>query len=84
MENDRRPETVDAELDATGLNCPLPILRTKLRLADMAPGQLLHVKATDPHSVIDFQAFCLRTDNEMAYLTDDGALFEFYIRKANA
>ena len=84
MEQQLRPQAVDAELDATGLNCPLPILRTKLRLADMAPGELLHVKATDPHSVIDFQAFCLRTDNEMAYLTDDGELYEFYIRKADA
>jgi tRNA 2-thiouridine synthesizing protein A len=55
----------DADLDVRGLNCPLPILRTKKRLVTLAPGQRLRVRATDPHSVIDFTAFCLRSEHEL-------------------
>ena len=55
----------DKELDARGLNCPLPILRAKKALTDMASGQLLKVVATDPGSVRDFQAFARQTGNEL-------------------
>ena len=48
-------------LDAKGLGCPLPILKTKVALSRMKAGEVLHVAATDPHSVIDFKAFCART-----------------------
>ena len=58
MESDISP---DRELDARGLNCPLPILRTKKALNEMAGGQTLHVVATDPGSVRDFQAFARQT-----------------------
>ena len=51
----------DKELDARGLNCPLPILRTKKALTDMLSGQVLKVLATDPGSVKDFQAFSRQT-----------------------
>ena len=47
----------DKELDARGLNCPLPILRAKKALADLSAGQVLKILATDPGSVKDFQAF---------------------------
>ncbi len=47
----------DKDLDARGLNCPLPILRTKKALADMTTGQVLRIVATDPGSVKDFEAF---------------------------
>ncbi len=56
---------IDRELDARGLNCPLPILRTKKSLNDMIPGQVLKVVATDPGSVRDFQAFSKPTGNQL-------------------
>ena len=55
----------DKELDARGLNCPLPILRTKKSLNDMTSGQVLRVLATDPGAVKDFQAFSRQTGNEL-------------------
>ncbi|HEY1092285.1 MAG TPA: sulfurtransferase TusA family protein [Burkholderiaceae bacterium] len=55
----------DKELDTRGLNCPLPILKAKKALADMASGQLLKVVATDPGSMRDFQAFARQTGNEL-------------------
>ena len=56
---------VDRELDARGLNCPLPILKAKKALAEMTTGQLLKVIATDSGSVRDFQAFAKQTGNEL-------------------
>jgi TusA-related sulfurtransferase len=53
------------EVDARGLNCPLPILKAKKALADMASGQVLKVVATDPGSMRDFQAFARQTGNEL-------------------
>ncbi|MBT9597670.1 MAG: sulfurtransferase TusA family protein [Vitreoscilla sp.] len=53
------------ELDTRGLNCPLPILKAKKALADMASGQILKVVATDPGSMRDFQAFARQTGNEL-------------------
>lgn len=55
----------DKELDARGLNCPLPILKAKKALADMHSGELLKVIATDAGSVRDFQAFAKQTGNEL-------------------
>ena len=65
----------DKELDARGLNCPLPILRTKKALTDMTSGQVLKITATDPGAVKDFQAFCRQTGN--ALLSSDAANNEF-------
>lgn len=53
------------ELDARGLNCPLPILRTKKAINGLTSGQVLKVIATDPGSVKDMEAFCKQTGNEM-------------------
>jgi len=53
------------ELDCRGLNCPLPVLRTKKAIAAMKPGQLLRVVATDPGSVADMAAFSRRTGHEL-------------------
>lgn len=55
----------DKEVDASGLNCPLPILRAKKALTDMEKGQVLKVISTDPGSVRDFQAFARQTGNEL-------------------
>ena len=69
------------ELDARGLNCPLPILKTKKALSDMVSGQVLRVTATDPGSVRDFQAFAKQTGNELVELTDENKEFVFFMRR---
>ncbi|MCB1724104.1 MAG: sulfurtransferase TusA family protein [Gammaproteobacteria bacterium] len=69
-------------LDARGLNCPLPILRTKKALATMAPGEVLEVTATDPGSVRDLDSFCGQTGNEMLSSEQLNGEFLFRIRKA--
>lgn len=56
---------VDLELDASGLTCPLPILRAKKGLAQLKSGQVLRVLTTDKHAIQDFQAFCQQTGNEL-------------------
>ena len=56
---------VAREIDARGLNCPLPILRTKKALNDLQSGQVIRIVATDPASVRDFQAFAKQTGNEL-------------------
>jgi len=71
----------DRELDARGLNCPLPILRTKKSLNDMLSGQVIKVLATDPGSVRDFQAFSRQTGNELLASEVAGSEFVFYLRK---
>ncbi len=72
----------DQELDATGLNCPLPILRAKKSLAGMESGQILRIVATDPGSVKDFDAFAKQTGNELLESNEDGGTYSFRIRKA--
>ena len=64
---------VHKELDARGLNCPLPILKAKKALADMTTGQVLRVISTDPGSVRDFQAFAKQTGNELVEQQTVGA-----------
>ncbi len=71
----------DIELDARGLNCPLPILRTKKALNTMTSGQVLRVMATDPGSVRDFQAFSRQTGNALLSSTAEGGEFHFLLRK---
>ncbi|MFP3874458.1 MAG: sulfurtransferase TusA family protein [Thiohalophilus sp.] len=72
----------DQELDASGLNCPLPILRAKKSLAGMSEGQVLHIIATDPGSVKDFEAFSKQTGNELMESKEEGGKFYFLIKKA--
>lgn len=69
------------ELDVRGLNCPLPILRTKKALAGMESGQVLHVLATDPGSVKDFAAFARQTGNELLGQKEEGSVFEFFLKR---
>ena len=71
----------DRELDVKGLNCPLPILRTKKALAEMASGELLHVMATDPGAVKDFHAFARQTGNALVESREEGPVFEFLFRR---
>ena len=72
----------DQELDASGLNCPLPILRAKKTLSGMDVGQILHIIATDPGSVKDFDAFAKQTGNELLESKEEGGKFHFLIKKA--
>jgi tRNA 2-thiouridine synthesizing protein A len=72
----------DSELDATGLNCPLPILRAKKAISAMTAGQTLRVIATDPGSVKDFEAFCKQTGNELLSSGEEEGKFTFMIKKA--
>ncbi len=69
-------------LDARGLNCPLPILRTKKTLNTMQAGDTLKVVSTDPGSVKDMVAFCQQTGNVLFGSQQAGGDFEFFIRKA--
>ena len=69
------------ELDARGLSCPLPILKTKKALADMTSGQVLRVFATDPGSVRDFQAFAKQTGNELLSQTEENKEFVFLMKR---
>ena len=71
----------DKELDARGLNCPLPILRCKKSLTDMTSGQVLKIIATDPGSVKDFQAFSKQTGNELLASETADKEFVFFMKK---
>jgi tRNA 2-thiouridine synthesizing protein A len=71
----------DKELDARGMNCPLPILRAKKALGELAAGQVLRIVATDPGSVKDFEAFSKQTGNELLSSDTGDKEFTFYIRK---
>ena len=72
----------DQELDATGLNCPLPILRAKKSLAGLQSGQVLHIIATVPGSVKDFEAFSKQTGNSLLESREEGGKFHFLIKKS--
>ena len=71
----------DVELDTSGLNCPLPILKTKKALNTMRSGQLLHVIATDPGSVVDFAAFAAQSGNDLVEERTEGEAFHFVLRR---
>ncbi|MBK6743502.1 MAG: sulfurtransferase TusA family protein [Hydrogenophilales bacterium] len=71
----------DKELDARGLNCPLPILRSKKTLNEMTSGQVLKIIATDPGSVKDFAAFAKQTGNELMSSAEAAGEYTFMIKK---
>ena len=72
----------DQELDARGLNCPLPILRAKKTLNAMSGGQILKILATDPGSVKDFEAFAKQTGNELLESSEVESEFHFRLKKS--
>lgn len=72
---------VDKELDARGLNCPLPILKTKKALADMGAGQVLKVVSTDCGSVKDMQAFSAQTGNPLLEQSEADGEYIFFVQK---
>ena len=72
----------DTTLDVKGLNCPLPILKAKKAIKDLAAGDVLTVVATDPGSVKDFDAFCRQTGNELVESSEDAGVYSFKIKKS--
>ena len=71
----------DKELDAKGLSCPLPVLRTKKALNELESGQVLKILATDPGSVNDMQAFSRQTGHALLSSSEEGGAFVFYMKK---
>ena len=70
------------KLDASGLNCPLPILRSKKMLSKLSSGEVLYIVATDSGSVKDFEAFCKQTGDELLESSEADGKFHFYVKKA--
>lgn len=75
-------ENPQAMLDTRGLNCPLPILRTRKALAVLAHGDLLEMLATDPGSLKDIESFCLQTGHHLLETRSDTGEFRFLIRRS--
>ena len=71
----------DKDLDARGLNCPLPILRAKKALGELQSGQVLRIVSTDPGSVKDFQAFSKQTGNELLSHAEANKEFTFFMKR---
>ena len=72
---------IDAELDTSGLNCPLPILKAKKALAGLRGGQALRIIATDPESVRDFETFSQQSGHELLDTQEEDGKFLFLLRK---
>ena len=72
----------DKTLDSKGLNCPLPILKTKKAMQDVPSGGTLEVLATDPGSVADFEAFCRTTGNTLVEQSEAAGVYRFVIQRA--
>lgn len=75
-------QNVDIELDARGLNCPLPILRAKKSINSLIEGQVIEILATDPGAVNDFSSFCKQTGNELLESQEKNGEFSFTIKKS--
>lgn len=71
----------DRELDARGLNCPLPILKTKKSLSEMLSGTVLKILATDPGAAKDFEAFSKQTGNQLLTQSESNGEFLFFMKK---
>ena len=71
----------DKMLDCKGLNCRMPVVKTKKALSEMQPGQILKMEATDKGSKSDIAAFASRTGNELLEVKEEGGTFIFYLKK---
>jgi tRNA 2-thiouridine synthesizing protein A len=74
-------QSFDVEVDATGLNCPLPILKAKKALSELTSGQVLKVISTDPGAKRDFEAFARQTGNELLAHSQAGDALSFYLKR---
>ena len=77
------PEQIDVTLDTTGLHCPLPILKTKAQLSKMEPGQILHVKTTDPLAPLDFKSYAVRATHTLIFMSEEEDHAEFYLKRGD-
>jgi tRNA 2-thiouridine synthesizing protein A len=68
-------------VDARGLSCPMPIVKTAQAVKTLPSGALIEVLATDAGSVKDFAAWCRTTGNELVESSSDGAVYRFVIRR---
>ncbi len=71
----------DADLDALGLLCPLPVLKARKRLRALAPGQVLRIRADDPAAVVDVPHFCAEAGHELVGMEEAGEARHFLVRK---
>ncbi len=71
----------DKTLDASGLNCPLPVLKTKKAMSELSSGQVLEIITTDPGAKADIPAFCKRTGDELLEVVEEGGKIIFYLKK---
>jgi TusA-related sulfurtransferase/rhodanese-related sulfurtransferase len=76
-------QIVDKTLDCKGLSCPMPIVRTKKAMEELAPGQVLEVLATDPGSVADVKSWAIRTGQQFIGTIQEGDVYKHYIRKSH-
>jgi TusA-related sulfurtransferase len=77
-----RPETCDAELDASGLNCPLPLLKAKMELNRLTAGSVLKVTATDAGSQRDFRTFAKLSGHVLLHEESADGVYRYWLRKA--
>ena len=75
--------TFDKELDTTGLNCPMPVMKTKKMLQSLEAGQVLHLLATDVGTKSDIPALVNKTGDQIVETSEEGGKFHFYIKKAS-
>jgi tRNA 2-thiouridine synthesizing protein A len=72
---------IDQLIDARGLSCPMPIVKTAQAVKVLASGSVVELLATDPGSIKDVAAWCRSTGNELVEQTSDGAVYRFIIRR---
>ena len=73
--------TVEKTLDAKGLKCPMPVVKTSKEVKNIAVGGVLEILATDPGSMADITAWTKSTGNELLKAEKDGDVFKFYVRR---
>ncbi|WP_068115155.1 sulfurtransferase TusA family protein [Tropicimonas marinistellae] len=73
--------TWDQELDASGLLCPLPVLKARKRLSEMAPGKVLRLLATDPAAVVDVPHFCNESGHQLVEAKEEDEVQVYLIRR---
>ena len=73
--------TANKTLDARGLQCPMPVVKTSQEIKSIAAGEILEVLATDPGSMADIQAWCKSTGNELVKMEKGEGVFQFFIRR---
>lgn len=74
-------ESIDRELDAKGLKCPMPVMKLRTAMNEMEPGQVIKVETTDRGSVPDFAAWAKRTGNTILSQSEESGVFSFLVKK---